>query len=73
MNTPNDGLNFAIREGGSIRYDKKYGEYKPIAWLDQYLNVGALVLPSAVREHVGLDGSFARQGRQCHKMSVSTV
>jgi hypothetical protein len=52
---PMEGLNFAIRESGSVAYSKTYGEFKPISWLEQYLNVGAFVLPSEATPNVDLD------------------
>ena len=56
VSTPTDGLNFAIREGDpTIRYSKTFGDYKPISWLHQYLNVGALSLPSEAAKDVKLD------------------
>jgi hypothetical protein len=55
VDMPPEGLSFAVRNNGPIEYSKECGDYKPISWLPQYLNVGALRLPSVAASNVNLD------------------
>lgn len=56
VDMPPEGLSFAVHKSGvPIDYAKECGDYKPISWLPQYLNAGALRLPSVAASNVNLD------------------
>jgi hypothetical protein len=50
-----DGLKFAIRDGLGVRYELVVDSYSPISWVAEYINVGAIRLPSAAEANVHLD------------------
>src|SRR5579862_6783945 len=50
-----DGLKFAVRDGQGIRYELVVDSYSPISWVAEYINVGALRIPSAADANVKLD------------------
>jgi hypothetical protein len=50
-----DGLNFAIRNGSTrVVTAKTVDSFSPISWLEEYVRVGALRLPSEAAPNVNL-------------------
>ena len=67
VHTPTDGLNFAIRDTGPVRYAKTFDKYSPISWLEPFVQIGALRLASCAVPNVSLDDLAERVRGFIHK------